>query len=404
MPSSPQPGPTRPTIADGPTPGAGGEAPPAPAAVVRLELPPRTVAKAVLVLVAAPVALWLLAQVTTILIELLVALLLTAALDPAVTRLERRGLPRPASVALTVLGLLGALALVLGLAVPALVEQGAGFVRDLPSYAERAEGVLAPYPPLQQRLQEAVGAGSADPAGLFGGILTAAGGVVDVATAGVLVAVMTAYLLIDGERTYDWTVRFLPRAHRVRARRLLPEISRVVGGYVLGQAVTSLLFGAFTFAVAVAVGLPQPFLLAAVAAVADAVPLVGVVIATVPPVLLALLDSPAKAGLVLALFVACNQLESHLLVPRIYGQARGISPFAALIAALVGWRLLGIVGILIALPLAAIVPAAERIWGAAMTPADRAAAAAPPPEPERPAGAGRRTGPPRRRGAGRERG
>jgi predicted PurR-regulated permease PerM len=62
------------------------------------------------------------------------------------------------------------------------------------------------------------------------------------------------------------------------------------------------------------------------------------------------------------LYVAYHQLESHLLVPRIYGRTLGISPFATLIAALVGWRLLGVVGIVIALPLAAIVPLVEQVW------------------------------------------
>jgi predicted PurR-regulated permease PerM len=352
---------------DGALPTPPGDIPPAtpsatPERVTRLELPPRTIAQAILILAAAPIALWLLTQVSPILLDLLIALLLTAALDPAVTRLERRGLPRAASVALTLAVLLGGLILLLVVGLPPLVEQSARFAQEAPGYLQRAQGWLAAYPALQQQLHGATAAGSTSPATFLAGAVGAGRWLVDGTTATVIIVVMTAYLLIDGERSYDWVMHFMPPAQRAQVRPLLPEISRVVGGYLLGQLITSLLFGAFAFAVAVAVGVPQPLLMAAVAAVADAIPLLGVFIATVPPVLLAWTQSPLTALIVLALYVAYHQLESHLLVPRIYGRTLGISPFATLIAALVGWRLLGVVGIVLALPLAAIVPLVEQVW------------------------------------------
>jgi predicted PurR-regulated permease PerM len=175
--------------------------------------------------------------------------------------------------------------------------------------------------------------------------------------------VMTAYLLADGERIYDWTVRYLPHGQRMRVRQALPEISRVVSGYLLGQFLTSLLFGVFAYVVLSILGVPQPLLLAILAAVADAIPVVGVAIATVPAVLLALTVSPPVAGIVLALYLVYQQVENYVIVPRVYRGTLELHPFAVLIAVLVGAQLLGVLGVLLALPIAAAVPVIERIWG-----------------------------------------
>jgi predicted PurR-regulated permease PerM len=90
---------------------------------------------------------------------------------------------------------------------------------------------------------------------------------------------------------------------------------------------------------------------------------VGVVIAAVPAALLALTVSPATAGIVMALYLAYQQVENYLIVPRVYRGTLELHPFAVLIAVLVGAQLLGVLGVLLALPIAAAVPVIERIWG-----------------------------------------
>jgi len=103
-------------------------------------------------------------------------------------------------------------------------------------------------------------------------------------------------------------------------------------------------------------------LLAVVAAFADAIPIAGILIATIPAVLLALTVSWQVAGLVFLLYVGYQQLENYVIVPRVYRGTLQISSFAVLVAVLVGGQLLGIVGVLLALPIAAAVPVIERIW------------------------------------------
>jgi predicted PurR-regulated permease PerM len=331
---------------------------PAPV-TVRHELPVRTIVTVLAVLA----VLWLFAQLWSLLLSLFVAFLLTAALDPPVTRLERRGVPRAVSIAIFVLALAGIVVGVAVLVVPPLVEQGNQLADAVPGYLDRLRLFTQANPEVFTRVQGVAAGSDADPQTVASRFLAAGAGLFRGISAFVIVLVMTAYLLADGERIYDWTVRYLPQGQRVRVRQALPEISRVVSGYLLGQFLTSLLFGVFAFVVLTVLGVPQPLLLAILAAVADAIPVVGVAIATVPAVLLALTVSPPVAGIVLALYLAYQQVENYLIVPRVYRGTLELHPFAVLIAVLVGAQLLGVLGVLLALPIAAAVPVIERIWG-----------------------------------------
>jgi predicted PurR-regulated permease PerM len=326
---------------------------------VRHELPLRTIITVLAVLA----VLWLLAQLWTLLLSLFIAFLLTAALDPPVTRLERRGVPRAASIAVFVLALAGIVTGIVVLVVPPLLEQGTQLAEAAPGYLERFRLFTQANPEVFTRLQAATAGSDADPQAVASRFLAAGAGLFRGISAFLIVLVMTAYLLADGERIYDWTVRYLPTEQRMRVRQALPEISRVVSGYLLGQLLTSLLFGIFAYVVLSILGVPQPLLLAILAAVADAIPVVGVVIATIPAVLLALTVSPLAAGIVLVLYVAYQQVENYLIVPRVYRGTLELHPFAVLIAVLVGAQLLGVLGVLLALPIAAAVPVIERIWG-----------------------------------------
>jgi predicted PurR-regulated permease PerM len=173
---------------------------------------------------------------------------------------------------------------------------------------------------------------------------------------------MTAYLLLDGARIYRWSVRYLPDSQEAKVRQALPEISSVVSHYALGQGINSFLFGTFSFIVLSIAGVPQPLFLAVLAAILDAVPIVGVTMATIPAVLLALTVSVPTAIAVLIAYIIYQQVENYVTSPRVFGGALHISPFAILIAIIVGSELLGIIGVIMALPVAAAIPVVERIW------------------------------------------
>jgi len=329
-----------------------------PTVTSRIELPMRTIARVILTLI----GLYLLSRLWTLLLLLFVALLLAAALDPIVGRLERRGWPRAASVGLIVVGLLASIALLGLIVVPPTINEGERLAIALPDYVNQVQGLLNANPKLFSRIQDAANQGSADPAALFTNLLRFGAGLVSAVTNTLILLIMTIYLLIDGERTIDWLLRYVPLRQKVKVRQVMPEISRVVSGYVVGQVITSALFGLFAFVVLKLTGVPDPVLLAVLAALFDAVPIAGILMATLPAALLALTVSWPTAVIVVAAYVAYQQVENYVIVPRVYKNTLRISSFAVLIAVLVGGQLLGIVGVLLALPVAAAVPVIERIW------------------------------------------
>jgi predicted PurR-regulated permease PerM len=331
--------------------------------IARIELPWRTVAKVILTIA----ILWLIVRLWSILLLLLIGMLLTAALNPAVVWLQKRGLGRSAAVSVVLLGLLAVFALFLLILIPPIVDETGKFIDDLPAQVERTQGLLQKrYPSLYERLQtfaQRQAEGGAIPLNLpVPRILSAGAGIVQGISNAVIALVITAYLLVDGARIYRWTVRYLPDDQEAKVRQALPEISQVVSGYVVGQVITSLLFGIFTFVVLSIAGVPQPLFLALLAAIFDAIPIVGVFIATIPAVLLALTVSVPTAIVVLVAYVVYQQVENYVIVPRVYRDTLRISSFAVLIAVIIGSELLGIIGVLIALPIAAALPVVERIW------------------------------------------
>jgi predicted PurR-regulated permease PerM len=243
-----------------------------------------------------------------------------------------------------------------------LIEQGQRLEEDLPDYVERLQRRLNTNPTVREWVQGNANRGGANPQALFSGALSYGKSIVSGIVSLVMAIVLTLYLLVDGPRLYHWGLGILSPDTRERVERVQPEFSRVVSGYVLGQCITSLLFGVFTFIVLSATGVPEPLFLAVLAALLDAIPLIGATAATIPAVLLALTVSFPTAVLVLVLYVVYQQFENYVIAPRVYGKTLQISSLAVLIAVLVGGTLLGVIGVLLALPIAAALPAVARAW------------------------------------------
>jgi len=154
----------------------------------------------------------------------------------------------------------------------------------------------------------------------------------------------------------------VPRRHRARMGQTMLEVSDVVTAYVQGQALTSILFGLFSLAVLLLCHVPAALPMALLAALCDVVPVLGIIIATLPAVAVAFTVSPQAALAVLLLYAGYHVLENYVIIPRIYGHRLQLSSLVVLAALVVGGELLGILGALIVLPLVAAYPIVERIW------------------------------------------
>lgn len=299
-------------------------------------------------------ALWVLARVWQSILICIIALVIAGTLSPVVAWMERRGLKRPIALTLVLLGLLAAVFGLGALVIPALVAQVSTIRQDAPQIQSRLADLMAGLPFLAGQADRIRGSNPAqylDPASNY--VVHNVGKAAQTVVLGFTTVVLAFYLIADHERVQGFLFSLLPRRFHLRTARTLLEMETVVGGYMRGQAITSLCIGVFTFAVLAATHTPNALALGILAAFGDLVPFVGPVLAVVPAVVFALVKSPGAAVIVLIALIVYQQFESHLLIPRVYGQSLRLSPVAVLVSLLLGGQLLGIVGALLALPLAA---------------------------------------------------
>jgi predicted PurR-regulated permease PerM len=164
---------------------------------------------------------------------------------------------------------------------------------------------------------------------------------------------LVVYFLIDVERLRDLVYFSTPRTWHPHLRALLPALQHVVSSYMRGQAITSLAIAVVSFVMLTVLRVPNAVALAGIAAIADLIPLAGVFILITPMVLAAYTISPLTAAIVLGVMLIYQQFEDRVLVPKVYGTTLRLPTIAVVIAILIGAELLGIVGALIALPVAA---------------------------------------------------
>ena len=166
---------------------------------------------------------------------------------------------------------------------------------------------------------------------------------------------LALYIMIDRDRLRGGLFAVVPRALHVRLSRILMNLETIVGAYIRGQMLTSVLMSVFTFVLLTACGVENALALAVFAGLADVLPYVGALLSVGPAVLAALARGPVVAAVVLVLMLAYEEFESRVLVPRIYGRALRLPSSVVLFALLAGGTLMGIVGALLALPVAAAV-------------------------------------------------
>jgi len=291
-----------------------------------------------------------------ILVLIGLALFLALGLEPAVSVLARRWLPRWAAVVAVIMLVLAVIEGFLAAAIPPLARQASQFVTQAPAILPRLQthqsalGQLINRLHLQQRLQQTL---SGDLSGVFSGLLGAGQVVLTALSSTGIVAVLIVYFVADLPRIRATLYRLVPNSRRPRAILLGDEIFAKVGGYVLGNLLTSLIAGTLTTTFLAIAGVPYPLLLGIFVAIVDLLPVIGSAIAGVVVCLVALSVSLPACLATIGFFIVYRLAESYLIVPRIIGQSVQVPAVVTVVAALLGGALQGIVGALVAIPAAA---------------------------------------------------
>jgi predicted PurR-regulated permease PerM len=329
-----------------------------------------------------------------IVVLVVIAMFIAVSLDPAVRWLVRRRFSRSAAVAVIFLGVFGLLAGFLAAMIPPLVSEGTKLFQDLPGYVERLPEQSETYRKFAERYDftEKVSEYAASiPKRVAGDAWGFASRFLGALAAVLTVLVFTIYFMADLPRLRRGLVRLFPRSRRPRVAEVVNVLVDKVGAYMIGNLIISAVAGVTTFVVLLALGVPYALPLAVAVAITDLIPLIGATLGAVLCTAITFFTSDLwpDAVVVAIFFIAYQQIENYILVPRVMRNTVNISSLAVLLSALVGATVLGVMGALMAIPLAAAVKVVltPMIDDRAGTPAPAVAEppdpAAPPPEESR---------------------
>jgi predicted PurR-regulated permease PerM len=294
------------------------------------------------------------ARSTLILIGL--GLFIAAGLDPVVSWLTRHRLPRWAAVVTVLIGVIGVIALFLATAIPPLTAQTTALIHEIPAYLHQLQnhnselGRLNAKYHIQQRITNLL---TTKGSTLVGGVIGAGALVLSTASSILAVLVLSIYFLAGLPSIKLFAYRLVPHSRRPRVILITDEILDKVGGYVLGNVITSVIAGLGTFVWMLIFGIPYPVLLGLLIAILDLIPVIGSTIGGAIVTLVALTVSLPVAVATLAFYITYRLAEDYFIVPRIMGRTVEVPAIVSLVSVLIGGVLLGIVGALIAIPVAA---------------------------------------------------
>src|SRR5512143_547221 len=307
-----------------------------------------------LMIVFVAAGVWALVQLLPVVLVLIIALIIVGTMSPLVRWMMERRIRRGAAIAIVFIAFVVITVLVITLPMPALLKQATDLILQEPAVRARMADYLAASPltsPFADALRDVRYDVLAKTAA--GSILEYSSSIAGVLAYGAGAFFLALYMMIDRDRLRGGLYAVVPRVHHLRLAQILWHMETIVGGYILGQVITSLLITFYVFVLLTVFGVKNGLAIAVLAGVTNVVPCIGVFLAMVPTVLVSLPQGPVITITVLALMFAYEEFESRVLVPRVYGHALLLPSSVVLFSLMTGGTLLGIAGAFLALPAAA---------------------------------------------------
>ena len=286
-----------------------------------------------------------------VLILILVAGFFAVGLDPVVTWLTERGWRRSLAVAAVLLAAVAVLALFIATAVPAISSEYNSLHKNVPEYLHRLQQRHDSIGQLARKVH--ISSKDISKALSYKGVVSLSKTILSTVVATLTIVVLTCYFLANLPAIKRTAYGLVPRTRRARVGLLTDEVLRLVGGYLLGNVITSAIAGAAMSIFLLAVGVPDAVFLGLLVALFDLIPMIGAPIAGIIVALIALSVSLPTAIGTVAFTIVFRLVEDYLLSPRVMKKTVEVAPILTIVSVLLGGALLGIVGALIAVPVAA---------------------------------------------------
>lgn len=301
-----------------------------------------------------------LVAIREILLLFYVVLIIVAAISPVVDSWSKK-MSRPLAIALIYIIIFAIIAVIILIIFPPLISQVGDLTKFFPQYSKEfsnlnllGQGGSSSSSDIPGSVSQAYG--------LANQLFSATKGVVSGLVGAFTIIVLSFYLLLEQHGTKKFLVKYLPTGEREALASIAQKIGSKMGSWMRGQLLLGLIIGVIDGIGLALLGVPFVLTLAVWAGFTELIPYVGPILGAIPGVILAYLHSPILGVLALALYVIVQQLEGNFLVPKIMQKAVGLSPVIIILAMLIGAKLYGILGVLLAIPTAVIIDVLVAEW------------------------------------------
>jgi len=307
-------------------------------------------------------------RISSVAVIIIGATFFTYVIHPAVGRLNKRGVPLIWAIVIVYAGIAALAAIAVATVVPPLYDQAQALVRSTPELVHNAQVFVSdPNNPIIAHLPQQVRAYLASVPPQLAGLgekyagdaaeraVSIALSVVGVLATVIVIPVMSIYMMFEAPDAIAAILRIVPPENREKAVAILHDLDGALGGFIRGQLLVGAVIGTCITVALLILHVKYALLIGVAAGLLDVIPYVGAIVGFVPAVSLAFLnDGWQHALLVAGVFALIFQLEGHFISPRIISESVGLSPLMVIVAILIGADLLGLGGMFLAVPVAAI--------------------------------------------------
>ncbi len=317
----------------------------------RIEITTSTILKTIAIVL----GLWLAYYILDVLILLFVVVMLTVALEPIVTKITLWGVPKVLSILIVFIVLVATFGLAVYIIIPPLVEQVQSLANNAPIYIDKFTDFSSGYSTqATQKILDTVSSSLGKyTEGIVGATIALFGGIVSALT----VVVLTFYLLIEEKTIRKSLLNIVPLKNKARIADMSHRIGIKIGLWLRGQFSLMVLVGLMITLATQVIGAPYALAIGVTAGLLELVPLLGPIIAGALGAFIVFASGAPlwQVGALIVIFIVVQQIENQILVPKIMQKAIGVSPVVVIIAILVGSRLLGVGGAVLAIPIVGII-------------------------------------------------
>jgi predicted PurR-regulated permease PerM len=324
---------------------------------VKFDISTTTIIKIALVIL----GIWFIFAIKDIVVLFFIVLVIVAALTPMVDKMSKY-IPRIVALLIITIIFLSALTAIGFLLIPPIVNQIEQLATNLPYILDNLNPTFNNLQIVIKQYQSSLLNLSSELGGFSAGLYSTTVGFFTGIVAIITILVLSFYLLLEQNSLRNFMRNLIPEEQEETVFNIIHKISTKMGNWLRGQGVLMIVIGILDWVALAAVGVPYALTLAVWGGLTEIIPYIGPWMGLVPALIVAYTVSPVTALIVIIAYVLIQQLEGHLLVPKMMGKAVGLSPVIIILALLIGAKLMGVLGVLISVPAAAAISVIVQEW------------------------------------------